>query len=237
MKVKISAKVIAAYSTRQDGNMSLCYGDTSKARPDRKKFLGDLGIDHSKLVGAQQTHSKNVAYITEADLGKGALTYDSAIPDTDAFITDKPGIPLAVLTADCLSVFLYDPVKNAIAVVHAGWRGTQKGIAVAAVEGMRNKFNSEPSDLIAYFGPCIRSCCFEVEADFKKYFPDKVIERNKRLFLDIPAVNNEQLTQSGVKQGNISDCGFCTVCQNDRFFSFRKEQDKAGRLISVIMLL
>ncbi|MCX5709910.1 MAG: peptidoglycan editing factor PgeF [Candidatus Omnitrophica bacterium] len=236
MKVKISDKVIAAYSTRQDGNMSLCYGDTSKALSERKKFLADLGIDYSKLVGAQQTHSKNVAYVTEADLGKGALLYDSAIADTDAFITDKPGIPLAVFTADCLSVFLYDPVKNAIAMVHAGWRGTQKGIASAALDCMRNRFKTNPADLIAYFGPCIRSCCFEVEADFKKYFPNKVIERDKRLFLDIPAVNAEQLTHAGVKPGDISDCGFCTVSQNDRFFSFRKEADKAGRLISVIML-
>jgi len=236
MKVKISDKVIAAYSTRQDGNMSLCYGDTSKALADRKKFLGDLSIDYSALVGAQQTHSKNVRYIAEADKGKGALAYDNAIADTDVFITDKPGIPLSVFTADCLSVFLYDPVKTVIAMVHAGWRGTQKNISAAAVESMQTKFNSNPNDLIAYFGPCIRSCCFEVEEDFKKYFPDKVIIRDKRLFLDIPAINSEQLIRAGVKQANISDCAFCTICQNDRFFSFRKEADKAGRLISVIML-
>jgi YfiH family protein len=217
--------------------MSLCYGDTANALSDRKKFLGELSIDYARLVGAQQTHSKNVKYVLEADSGKGALVYDSAIPDTDAFITDKPGIPLSAFTADCLSVFLYDPVKSAIAMVHAGWRGTQKGISGIAVEAMQTEFKTNPKDLMAYFGPCIRSCCFEVEADFKNFFPGKVIERENKLFLDIPAVNIEQLTQSGVKKSSISDCGFCTFCQNDRFFSFRKEADLAGRLISVIMLV
>jgi YfiH family protein len=237
MKVNLSNKVVAAYSTRQDGNMSLCYGDTVGALSDRKKFLGELGIDYSRLVGAQQTHSKNVRYISEADSGKGALAYDSAIPDTDAFITDKPGIPLSVFTADCLSVFLYDPVKGAIAMVHAGWRGTQKGISSVAVESMQEKFKTKPGDLVAYFGPCIRSCCFEVEEDFRKLFPDKVIERSGRLFLDIPRVNAEQLAAAGVRKESISDCGYCTFCQNGRFFSFRKEGERAGRLISVISLL
>ena len=215
--------------------MSLCYGDTVNSLENRKKFLASIGIDYRSLICAKQVHGKNVEYVTKEDNGKGALDYDHSFADTDGFITDKQGVPIAVLTADCLSVFIYDPKRPAIAILHAGWRGTEKNIAQAGLNRMQEKFGSHPEDLQIGFGPSIRSCCFEVEKDFQSNFAFGLIKRNGRVFMDIALINQRQLVDCGVKKENIFDPQFCTFSDDD-FFSFRKEAKTAGRLISVIML-
>jgi len=228
--------VTAAFSSRSYGNMSLSYGDTRDSLKNRKVFLDRLGIDYRSLVCAKQVHGKNVEDITEEKKGSGALDYDSSISDTDGFITDKKNIPIAILTADCLSIFLYDPARPAIAILHAGWRGTEKNIAAEGVKSMRERFGSSPEKLLAGFGPSIRSCCFEVEKDFKSNFPFGLVKRDGRIFMDIALINREQLKAGGVREENIFDPELCTLSQNKDFFSFRKEADSAGRMISVITL-
>lgn len=227
--------VIAAFSRRLDGNMSLCYGDTVNSLDNRRKFLASLGVNSQDLICAKQVHGKNVEYVTQVNKGSGAVNYDSSIIDTDGFITDQPGVPLAILTADCLSVFIYDPKPPAIAILHAGWRSTEKNIAQAGVSRMREKFGSQPEDLRVGFGPSIRACCFEVKKDFKSNFTFGLIKRSGRVFMDIALINHRQLVDCGVKQENIFDPQFCTF-SDDNFFSFRKEDQAAGRLISVIMI-
>lgn len=227
--------VIAAFSRRQDGNMSLSFGDTRNSLRDREKFLTGLGIDYRNLITAKQVHGKKIEYVTGANLGSGALDYAGSLPDTDGLITDRPGVPLAILTADCLSVFIYDPARPAIAVLHAGWRSTEQNIAQAGVKAMQGKFNSQPKDLLVGFGPSIRSCCFEVADDFKSNFPFGLLKRDGRVFMDIALINQRQLTDCGVREENIFDPALCTFSGND-FFSFRKEAQSAGRLISVMML-
>jgi YfiH family protein len=228
--------VIAAFSRRQDGNMSLSFGDTYDSLENRKKFLFSLGIDYRNLITAQQVHGKNVEYVTQKIKGSGALDYKSSIMDTDGFITDQPGLPLAILTADCLSVFIYDSKRPAVAILHAGWRSTEQNIAQEGVRAMQNKFGSQPKELFVGFGPSIRSCCFEVEKDFKSNFAFGLLKREGHVFMDIALINQRQLVDCGVRAENIFDSGLCTFCNNDDFFSFRKEAKSAGRLISVIML-
>jgi len=228
-------QVTSAFSRASDGNMSFSFGDTQQALENRKKFLGPLGIDYRDLVTAKQVHGKNVELITASQKGRGALDFESSFPDTDGFITQSAGVPIAILTADCLSVFIYDPRHRAIAVLHAGWRSTEQDIAQEGVLAMQNKFGSSPKDLLVGFGPSIRSCCFEVESDFKSNFTFGLIQRQERIYMDISLINQHQLVDSGVSQKNIFDPGFCTFSDND-FFSFRKEGKAAGRMISVIML-
>jgi YfiH family protein len=174
--------------------------------------------------------------VTEKDKGKGALTYDNAIEDTDALITAKEGLPLVILTADCLSVFLYDPEHHVIGMVHAGWRSSRQDISTKAVEAMRENFKSNPASLRAGFGPSMRQCCFEAGEEFEAIFPQDLIKREGRLYLDLPGLNYRQLLKTGLKQENIFDPGLCTFCQADDFFSFRREADTSGRMLSVIML-
>ena len=215
--------------------MSLSYGETKGSLANRKKFLDSLGIDYRSLICAQQVHGKNVAYMRQENKGSGALDYASSIMDTDGFITDQPGVPLAILTADCLSIFIYDPARPAIAILHAGWRGTEKNIAQAGISRMREIFGSQAEDLFVGFGPSIRSCCFQVEDNFKSNFSFGLIKRETGVFMDIALINQRQLADCGVREENIFDPALCTFSDDD-FFSFRKEAQVAGRLISAIML-
>ncbi|MFH0917735.1 MAG: laccase domain-containing protein, partial [Candidatus Omnitrophota bacterium] len=104
-KFRISS-VISAFSLRQDGNMSLSFGDTAGSLKNRENLLSGLGIDYRDLITAQQVHGKNIEYVAQKDQGSGALDYASSVSDTDGFITDQPKVALAILTADCLSIFI-----------------------------------------------------------------------------------------------------------------------------------
>lgn len=227
--------VSAAFSRRADGNMSLSFGDTGDSLENRKKFLDTIGINYLDLICAKQAHGRNVEYVIGKDKGRGALDYESSIADTDGFITDQPGVPLAILTADCLSIFIYDPGRPAIAILHAGWRSTEQNIAQAGISRMREKFGSQAEDLFIGFGPSIRSCCFEVEKDFKSNFDFGLVKKQGRVFMDLALINQRQLMDCGVSKENIFDPALCTFSDDD-FFSFRKEAQAAGRLISVVML-
>ena len=231
-----SEKVVAAFSSRLDGNMSLCFGDTRDSLANRKKFLSSVGIDYKNLVCAKQVHGNKIEYVTEANAGSGALEYDSSMEDTDGFITDQKNLPIAILTADCLSIFIYDLKRPAIAILHAGWRSTKENISGEAIKAMQDRFNSKPEELLIGFGPVIGPCCFEVEKDFKTDFPFGLINKDGHIFMDISLVNYRQLLNCGVRSEHILDPKLCTVTQNKDFFSFRKEAQSAGRMISVLML-
>lgn len=230
------AKVIYAFSNRAQGNMSLCYGDTKKSLDNRKGFLQELGIDYRDLICAKQVHGNRVRYVREGDRGKGALSYDTAISGTDGLITDRRRLPLAIFTADCLPVFLYDPKAEAIGLAHAGWRSTKERIAETAFQSMQDEFNTQAKDLCIGFGPAIRSCCYAVEEEFSDFFSDGIIKRDNHYYLDLIQINTKQLLALGVKQENIFDSRICTFCSNKDFFSFRKEAENCGRMMSVLML-
>jgi len=229
------AHLICAFSSRLLKNMSLFYGDTQESLTNRKKFLSSLGINYQDLVCVKQIHTSCVRYVKEEDRGSGALAYDSAIADTDALITDKRNLPLAVFTADCLSIFLYDSKTPAIGLIHAGWRSTKEKITAKTIELMQEKFNTRPSDFHVGFGPAIRSCCYEVGKDLHD-FTDELIERNNHYYLDLLKINKKQVLDLGLKENKIFDSQICTSCRNEEFFSYRKEGKVSGRIMSVIML-
>lgn len=224
-----------AFSLRVNGNMSLSYGDTKDSLLNRNNFLSALGIDYQSIICAQQTHSSNLKYVRQADKGKGALSYESSVLDTDGFITDQKNLPLSIFTADCLSIFLYDPQTPAIGLIHAGWRSSKENISSKAVKLMQQEFNTRPEGLYAAFGPYIRSCCYEVSSDFN-FFTQGLSKHNGGYYFDLAESNKQELLALGIKRENISDPKICTSCQNEEFFSFRKEGKGCGRLISVMML-
>ncbi len=228
--------LISALS-RRPRNMSLTYGDVKETLADRGDFLQFLGIDYRTLVCANQVHGSTVREVTQHDKGKGALSKDTAIPDTDALITHVRRLPLAVFTADCLSIFLYDPVQKAIGLVHAGWRGSKDNIGLKTVQLMQDKFQVRAENLLVGFGPVLRSCCYQVGLEFKNYFPEEALrERGNRMYCDLAGINKKQLLEASVREKNISDSGICTFCRNEKYFSYRREADSAGRMMSIIML-
>jgi YfiH family protein len=231
----IDPNVICAFS-RKPANMSLSYGDTRSATENRKDFFSQLGINYQDLVCARQVHGDGIAVVEESDKGRGALEQGSAFADTDALITATRQLPLAVFTADCLSLFLRDQATLSIGLVHAGWQGTRQGIAAKTVQRMQEEFHTRPQDLLVGFGPCIRQCCYEVGNEFREYFQDGLAEKNGRFYLDLAGVNRQQLLECGVLAANISDAQLCTSCHNDEFFSCRREGSSCGRMISVMMI-
>lgn len=230
------SNAIFAFSRRNFGNMSLSYGDTTRSLDNRKAFLESLKISLNQIICAKQIHGAGVRYIDTTDLGSGALTYGSAIADTDAFITDKVNLALTILTADCLSVFLHDPVTKAIGLVHAGWRSTSANIAARTIELMQDKFGTIPANLCVGFGPAIRECCYIVKQELKDIFPENLILKDNIWYLDLAGVNRIQAIRAGVKEHNIFDSRICTSCCNKEFFSYRREGDSSGRMMSVAML-
>lgn len=228
--------IILRFSNRLDGNMSLSYGDTNSSRDNRQRFLQEAGIDASRLVCAKQVHGDAVALITDGDSGSGARDAESAIPYTDALITDRRRVPLAVFTADCLSVFLYDAQRQAIGLVHAGWRGTKENIVGKTVQAMMKHYDCQPENIYAGFGPSIRGCCYRVGEEFADMFKHGLVRRDNGYYLDLVRVNAEQLRRREVKQANIFDCSICTLCRHEEYFSYRREGGACGRTMSVLMM-
>jgi len=229
-------KLVASFSRKSDGNTSLYYGNTKSSFSNRRKFLDNLGVDYRKIICAKQIHASKIEYVKESDCGKGAVAIDTSIPDTDALITSSTGVALTIFTADCLSIFIYDPVTKAIGLVHAGWRGTKGGIVKKTVLEMQKVFGTNPCDLQVGFGPAMRKCSYEVGPEFCDFFPGFVSKNKDKCYFDIIGANKKQLFFLGVKEGSIDDSSICTYCRNEEFFSYRKEKDKAGRMMSVLMM-
>ena len=184
----------------------------------------------------KQVHDSKVFLAKTNTRGRGAFDYAGAIDGYDAIVTIERFIPLAVFTADCLSVFIYDLKRRAAGIVHAGWRGTKGGIVGGVLKFMQDSFSSRPQDMLCALGASIRSCCYEVGPEFKNYFSQGLIERGSKVFLDLAGLNYSQLLEAGVPAENITDSCLCTFCQKDDFFSYRRDGAAAGRMMSVIML-
>ena len=159
----------------------------------------------------------------------------------DALITDEVGRSIGIRTADCVPILLLDPRNRAVAAVHAGWRGTAAEIAKRAVEAMRDAFDTNPADLYAAFGPCIRVCCYEVGKEvadkLAATFPEWAERDKATRCVNLAEANCRHLMSAGVAEDRIFDSGLCTACQPDRFFSYRREPDNPGRMVSAISRL
>jgi YfiH family protein len=203
--------------------------DTPLGFDQRAYLKAQTGRDIPQVFWRKQIHEDGII------LAQGSVSQCRDCPDADAFVTKQEGLPIAIRTADCVPVFLFDPIKKAIGLAHAGWRGTKAQIAAKTIQTMRDKFGSQCYDLHAALGPAIRSCCYQVGPEFRDHFPEDVQERQGHLYLDVIAANRRQLVKAGVLPEHIADSGVCTCCSQE-YFSFRRDGVHAGRMISVMML-
>jgi len=220
--------VFISFSDRTQ-DFTLADGQADLTPSQKQSIIVNLPPETQVFYG-RQVHGNRVVRVT-----KGDVPVKPPLIHSDGFVTDVPRIALAVRTADCLPIFLFDPKEKCIAMVHAGWKGTRAGIVQRAVEAMKKYWHSSAADMLASFGPAIRPCCYEVSAEFTHYFPGYTVLRDNKIFLDMAAANKAQLLELGLKPANILDSGACTCCDK-QFFSFRREKDKAGRHVSIIML-
>jgi YfiH family protein len=156
---------------------------------------------------------------------------EGCVGEGDALITGEPGVTVSVRTADCLPVLLVDMHHQAVAAVHAGWRGTAGGVVVEALHRMRAEFGTNAVDISAAIGPGIGACCYQVGEEVARRFGLAQAGR-----IDLAAENQRQLMIEGVPRESISLAGVCTFC-DPRFYSWRRDRELAGRMISYIRLI
>lgn len=198
-----------------------------------------LSVDEASVfVVANQTHSNHVHIIDRKEM-QGWERLEDAVEDCDALVTDQENVIVTILTADCVPILLYDPVKRVVAAVHAGWRGTEGEIVIKTVSAMKRRFGTDPSDILAGVAPAIGKCCYEVGEDVASHFsayPDAMDRQGEKSMLDLPAINKSQMVSAGILEEHIEMSGICTACEVETFFSYRREQGCSGRFMSMIGL-
>lgn len=149
----------------------------------------------------------------------------------DALITNHAGLAISIRTADCYPILLADSRNPAVAAIHAGWRGTAAQIVIRTLEKMKSEFGTLARDIFAAIGPGIGVCCYEVGEEVAREFG-----LEGQTHLDLASENRKQLESMGVSTQNIEALGVCTFCDAERFFSYRREKEKAGRMTSFIRI-
>jgi purine-nucleoside/S-methyl-5'-thioadenosine phosphorylase / adenosine deaminase len=174
-------------------------------------------VSQDAMASLRQIHSAIVLVADRAGL----------VGEGDALVTNLPGMPVSVRTADCYPILFVDLKNRAVAAVHAGWRGTAAQIAPAVLRVMRESFGTQPADIHAAIGPGIGLCCYEVGSEVAQQFG-----MPRAGCIDLAGANRNQLLAAGVPAAGIEITGGCTRCDPRLFHSFRRDRERAGRMIS-----
>jgi len=246
--LEATGEVVHAFSTRRGGvspppfhwlNLSIETGDReAHVRRNREILTGVFGLPPSVLLTVNQIHEDDILIIdspSPGDLSRAAC---------DAIITDRPGIAIAVLTADCVPILLFAPESRTVAAIHVGWKGTALNLCGKTIRVLVEKFGAHPENLMAAVGPSIGRCCYEVDESVRPVFSQNndswhrwaAPSPSSRWSLDLPRANIDLITTSGVRNENIAWFNACTHCQENLFFSYRRDGGITGRQISFIML-
>jgi len=232
-------------------NLAFHVGD----RPDdiienRKRTAGALGFSLDDWTCGEQVHGVRIGVVQEEDKGKGSMDRASAFQDTDGLITNVPGVLLTSFYADCVPLYFWDPVTEAVGLAHAGWKGTLGGIAEEIVRSMAAEYGSQPQHIHAAIGPSIGECCYEVDDRVMDHvrnsgnrlgISDEVTK--SALFLDkgdgkymlnLKEINRHIMIKAGILTEHIECTSWCTSCNHDLFFSYRKDGGTTGRMASWI---
>ncbi len=196
---------------------------------DRHTLLAQLPCS-VRVVEAEQVHGGSLAVIR----GLGAI--NAPIAGCDALLTDVPGTVLLIRTADCLPIFVIDPIRRAVGLAHAGWRGLAAQLPLRLIGAFRHAYQSAAGQLRAVIGPAIRACCYDVGPEFEPRLGRFVQQDAGRRACDLIRVATEQLTRGGIPVEHITDTQLCTASNVQQWFSLRREGPTTGRMYSFIMI-
>lgn len=183
--------------------------------------------DNIRIITPTQTHSDHIEIVDKR----------TDYPDTDGLILNEPNTLIYLRFADCTPLIFYDTTHKIGAISHAGWRGTAAKIGVKTVKKMMAGFGTKPSDVIAVIGPAIGRCCYEVSEEVKEKLLSTVTDQENLSLnrnVDLKRINARQLEEIGVEKIDI--CPYCTSCNNDLFYSYRKEGGTQERHYAVMMI-
>ena len=201
--------VVHAFTTRVAGIDVSADKAEALRRLDRihRDVRRELGVAEAPFVTAEQVHGKGVAVIDRP------IAADTCFNACDGLITNQRGLCLGIYVADCCAVYLVDPIQQAIGLVHSGKKGTELAITTNVIDLMEERFGSRASDLIIQLSPCIRPPHYEID------FAAEIV-RSAR--------------ERGVV--NVHDPGVCTACDLERYYSYRAEKAKTGRMLAMFAL-
>lgn len=229
-------ELVCAYSTKIGlnrkapyyFNLSFSVGDDEKAvLQNREAFFSCVGLQLSQIAFQAQIHS-DIVSIAE----KPGLTGES-----DALITTEPNLGLAISTADCTSIYIYDFKQRIIAGVHSGWRGTKLKILEKTLHILFKQFNSKPENLFVYLGPSISQPNYEVGEEVAQSFDKKYVNViNNKFYLDVAGANYDMLKFNGVPVAQIQKSLLCTYEFKELLHSYRRDGLKSGRSLGVIAI-
>lgn len=208
-------------------NLSLTVGDDNKrVEADRQRFFRELGLEN-KVATQHQIHSDKIIFVDHpGDQG-----------ESDAMITDIPWLGLAISTADCVPIFLYEPKCKIIAGVHSGWRGTFLQILEKTMSKLEEEFHANPKEIICYIGPSISQKNYEVGEDVAKYFDEKYLSpKGAKFLLDVAKINYDILRKFEVKKENIQLSSLCSFEWSTLLHSFRRDGNLSGRSLGVLAM-
>lgn len=207
---------------------------------NRSLLARAFGITQESLVTVKQVHGSDILVIDEPN---EEFSHFLSL-ESDAIITNQPGVMIGVGVADCVPVLLCDPVRKVIAAVHAGWQGTAQKLVAKTVAGMKSEFDCKPKDIRAAIGPSIGKCCYEVDTPVQQAFVQAGLgwdscstpAADGKWQLDLAAANRELLLQSGIPEAAIQTSEMCVCCHRELFFSYRRDDGETGRQLGFIML-
>lgn len=240
-------------------NLSFTRGDDRSAVLHNYERIGKvLGCGVNDMVASHQTHTTNIRRVTADDKGKGVV-FPRDYDDIDGLITNEKNIALVTYFADCVPIYLVDPVQGAIGLAHSGWRGTVGQMGACMVKAMKEAFGSNPQDLIAAIGPSICQVCYEVSTEVALEFEKLLQDINAELYLsEIKNFDNTSVIKPGKQEGKyqldlwlanvlilrhagipaqqIEVTDICTCHNPDYLFSHRASEGKRGNLSAFLML-
>ena len=230
------------------GSNESFYHKREEVEQNYKKLCEILAINGKQIYRPFQTHTDTVKIVN--DERAGIFTED--FKEVDGLVTNKKNKILSISVADCIDLMFFDPIKKVIANTHSGWQGTYKLISQKIVEKMVDNYGCNPRNIICCIGPSIRKCHFEVDVNLAEKFYNKFknlynindiiskgkIEQDKQKYnIDTVLINITILKQMRLKEENIIDCGLCTVCNSDKFYSYRVDKELSGRNTGIITLV
>lgn len=196
-------RLVHGFSTIALGSMQWPEDGIPALTPPRQAFSAVLGLDAGRLTALRAVHGVEVARVDEPA---------GAVAGVDGLVTDRPGLPLMATFADCRPLLLYDPVRGAVGLFHAGWRGSAANMAGAGVAALTREYGSRPADLLAGIGPGICGACYEVGPEVAARFDRAWARpgRGDRFLLDLSAANRAQLIEAGLRPDRVYLHPACT---------------------------
>lgn len=209
--------------------------DISCVRENERILCTELGLGLDRLSSTRQEHTDNIEIIDAENIGIGVSSdWGKGV---DACITLEKNVPILCYSADCVPILMYARDIEAIAAVHSGWKGSALAIGKKTVEKLI-KMGAEPQNIFVAIGPSIGKCCYEVSEDVATRFSPEFYtsKGNGKYMLDLGMVNYSLIRECLVPKENISLSGICTSCNNDLFFSHRRQNGKSGTLGGIICM-